>query len=906
MLPTKMAPHSSAACHLCVLFLLLSTATLSSAASTSDSSLCAIPSPAPMNIAAGKEETLRLLRSFQLNAGYFFGGEDIHFSKDESDDFSYVARSFSLVPHRVDRTNNSALLHVAATLTLSGGRARHLLGAHRRSHRYVGGHSVSFNLDGYYSNTTGELCMDGSGTYSEEDGSLEHLPDVVLHLRVPNPSSLSDPFVTGRVKGAGFEAISLVAFAEDDSYEYGKSASCWPSEPSSPARGAVQALGAKFSCAHLKEQLVSSYKLRYGGGAHASSASPLLRLQEQRMHVSQVQCTAGGAARAYVVFSNNTKMRGDLQLRPRFMVKEEAVVAEGRWDSTRGMLCLRACRLVHLGPTSLAVQPQECDIGMSFWFPGVWTIRDRSVVAGMLWNSSQAAGSKNAISAISASSIDVNNHRSNFSDVKYNYDYTIVEKAKNHYHNLKKKVKGSFPAANYTYQDFEFSFFTSLGHGDAYPVTIGPVMVYGDRLAADDSFSRHAVVNMDRELLDVSYDIRNYVHHAGWVRPKNESYPISFELRQITAEGVYDPKTGILCMIGCQELNGSTDCKILITVQFASIDAHAQDRGRGVISSLRDRTDPLFFEKMDIMFFGMYSEQMSEAISRMDLESIMLVISTTLPCVFTVLQILHTKRNPEASAATSITMLVVLALGYVYPLVLSSEALFVSRRRHYVPFWSYVPYELSQMMLRAPTLISFVLQLRLLQLAWSGRNSVADQSKAETSSAAERRALWICLPLYLFGGALTIIFHVINNRAAREDSLAVRIGPEPATLWEDLVSSAGLALDGFLLPQVVMNVFSGAGVRAISPWFYVGCTVVRAMPHIYDVIRIQGYMPSMKPSYVYAGPRDDRFGVAWDITVPCVTALLAVLLFLQQRRGGRGALLLRSRRPGGYEMVSTI
>jgi hypothetical protein len=413
---------------------------------------------------------------------------------------------------------------------------------------------------------------------------------------------------------------------------------------------------------------------------------------------------------------------------------------------------------------------------------------------------------------------------------------------------------------------------------------------------------------MEHELLKVSYDIytRHLPPRVNWM---NMTSPVTIEERLITAEGVYDPKTGVLCMIGCQELEGSTDCQILITVHFASLDAKAQGHGKGVISSLRAKTDPLFFSKMDIALLGMYAEQVSASISRMDLESVMLVVSTTLPCIFTALQILHAKRNPEASASTSITMLVVLAMGYVAPLVISSEALFVSRGTQYAPFQRKVPYELKQAMLRVPTLIAFVLQLRLLQLAWSARRSAAGRSKDETSSAAaaERRALWVCLPLYLLGGALTVVLHTANSRrAAREDSLAVRVGPEPGTLWEDLASSAGLALDGFLLPQVAMNAFSGGKVRAVSPWFYVGGTVVRALPHVYDVIRSQGYMPSLKPSKVYASPLDDRFGVAWDIVVPCGAALLAVLLFLQQRLGGTGTSLFRSRRTGEYYMVSTF
>ncbi|XP_072149751.1 uncharacterized protein [Setaria viridis] len=138
--------------------------------------------------------------------------------------------------------------------------------------------------------------MFGAGTYAEDDGwPPKHLPDAVLRLRVPSPPSLSDTFVIGQLNGAGFDAITLVAYAEGDGYKYGHPPSCPPL--SSTVRGAVQALGAGFSCVHLREQLVSSYKLQHGGGgarASPSSTSPAppLRLQEPRMHVGQVQCTA--------------------------------------------------------------------------------------------------------------------------------------------------------------------------------------------------------------------------------------------------------------------------------------------------------------------------------------------------------------------------------------------------------------------------------------------------------------------------------------------------------------------------------------------------------------------------------------------------------------------------------------
>ncbi|CAO1945520.1 unnamed protein product [Urochloa humidicola] len=345
-----MAAHNSAVCRLCVLFLLLiSTTTLSSATSAPEpSSLCAMPSDAPKNIPAGKDDALPLLRSLELNSGYFFGGEDIQFAKDDSNEtaYSYVSRSFSLLPLHVDRTANSTLFHTGATLILHGARTHEYFDeGSRRRHHYLGGHTVTFYLDGYYYSNTAELCMTGTGSYREDDGSNARLVHVCLHLRVPNPASITDPFVTGRLRAAGVDTISLVAYAEGDAYKFGDSAaSCPPpSQPPTTPRG-----GTNISCTHLKGELKGSYKLQH---ASSSGASPLRRLRlpaapTTMMHVGQVQCAADGGVRAYAAFSNSTSEQWRLRMelsrgppRPPLVVGDEVVVAEGRWDPARRMLC---------------------------------------------------------------------------------------------------------------------------------------------------------------------------------------------------------------------------------------------------------------------------------------------------------------------------------------------------------------------------------------------------------------------------------------------------------------------------------------------------------------------------------------------------------------------------------------
>ena len=922
-----MHDHSARARHFLLLLGLL--LLLPSANAASFSTLCGSTPPRDLQHSHGAHRAI----PSSITAGHFSGGRDLHFARDRP-----YTRALSFHPRgsSARATSDPAVTHLSATLTLKGTRAR--FGWRDRDSGRP--HSVSFDLDGYYYNYTtaastaeAELCMVGSGSYAREDGfGVVLLPDVVLRLHLPQPSNLSRPFVTGSVEGAGFDPIALLAYAED-AYAYGKAGSCPPPPVPVRAGSARPALrSGHYSCHHLRALLRSSYSLEYRPNEHdhdggASSSSFPLRLRHGIMYVNQMRCGFDGAVRAYMVFYANQSVASPSSNytavgRRTFVIGDEALVADGFWDPSRSQLCLRACRVASSGSKSPAdLQVRECGIGVRFWLPAVWSIRDRSIAAGMIWNATGNSDAGNTAGVISVSR--TGSYMGSLSGVSYNY--TRVEEAKNHYDSipaLSKERQGRFPG-NYSYWDFTFPFLLVKQGlpGYAWPVTIGSAMVEGDEMMADTAFSQHVAAEANKQrLLNLSYSLE-YQVASGNLSANVSPLKMSPQLQRVSAEGVYDIKTGSLCLVACRQVtNGSSDCDVLVTFQFAPVSPVEGERGVGTIKSLRKQSDPLFFEAMDFVSYGMTVRQIEESSSRMDMESIMLVVSMTLSCVFTALQLRHANKQPEALPAMSVTMLVVLALGYVTPLVLDLEDMYTDtrRRRYILQLTSAGSLDLNEFMLRASTMLALVLQLRLLQLALSSRRST-DQvgSKQEVSSSsssdAERSTLWICLPLYVLGAVVVWIVHMSDghHHGPRASSFSAFSTPSGPALVDDLAAYAGLILDGFLLPQVVSNALSGSRVTALSPWFYAGGTVIRAAPHVYDVFRKHNYvLPgwNWKPTaYVYASPRDDLFGVAWDVAIPCGATLLAALLFLQQRLGGAFLCCSKSRRSGSgeYEMVST-
>ena len=97
------------------------------------------------------------------------------------------------------------------------------------------------------------------------------------------------------------------------------------------------------------------------------------------------------------------------------------------------------------------------------------------------------------------------------------------------------------------------------------------------------------------------------------------------------------------------------------------------------------------------------------------------------------------------------------------------------------------------------------------------------------------------------------------------------------SLWEDLKSFSGLVLDGFLLPQILLNLFMNSKGNALSCSFYFGTSLVRLIPHAYDLFEALAYVDG---SCLYADEIADYYSTAWDIIIPLVSLMFASIKFI--------------------------
>ncbi|ONI12769.1 hypothetical protein PRUPE_4G182200 [Prunus persica] len=185
-------------------------------------------------------------------------------------------------------------------------------------------------------------------------------------------------------------------------------------------------------------------------------------------------------------------------------------------------------------------------------------------------------------------------------------------------------------------------------------------------------------------------------------------------------------------------------------------------------------------------------------------------------------------------------------------------------------------------------LLAFLFHQRLLQLKWYTQ---LHDHNLKASWVAEKKVFLACSPLYIAGGFVALFMNVKQNQLHIVKHF----------LWGRLRSYAGLVLDCFVFPQVLLNIFLNSKKSALSWTFYLGIAFMRVLPHAYDLYREKTYDPWSSKFSI--DPHASFFSGSQDVIVCSVYLLFAAIIRLQQRFGRRCILPIRFRGHEDYEKV---
>uniref|UniRef100_A0A1J3JRP8 RING-type E3 ubiquitin transferase n=1 Tax=Noccaea caerulescens TaxID=107243 RepID=A0A1J3JRP8_NOCCA len=863
--------------------------------------------------------------SLAFNVGFFSGGDSFNRSQSRNGDIN----SARFRPKSIRKTLGSGKIYkVEARLTLQISRTSASssnyggdLGQGKLQVTQIEGRRIpvnpwggaSFDFSGFWSESTGQVCMIGSTQVLSAEGTYKSF-DARLLLNYTKDSNIYGSLVKGVLEmvnnQSDFRTITILGARNTPlNYEYklleeSKSDCGADSEESFSLESVLGGMCKVFGS--ISHTFALMYRADCGINHRCSPLGSDVEYAPCFMSLLSFPCE-GEKMRMLLSFSNESSLSRSFPFDP-----STTLVAEGAWDVEKNRFCGVACRILNFSDSLSNAVVGDCSLRLSLRFSAVLSIKNMSPVVGEIW-SGKAESDPSYFRRIKFSSLNIPLWR--FPGLRY--EYTESERVSKLCGTRKShpKSKGkTYPDALTPDMIFVMSVKDSGGGNVLRSARASPKFV-GDRLIPGQAVG---LTGVPMNVNSVTKSFTNITYRIRFLSPVSESRG------DIYAEGTYDRDTGELCMVGCQSvrvrstvamLNQAVDCSLAIKIKFSPIDSNSDDRLKGTIESTREKTDPLYVGRMEVLSRSIYVHQAKESVWRMDLEVAMVLISNTLSCLFVGMQLYHMKKHQEALPFISIAMLILLTLGHMIPLLLNFEELFNSRHNQQSLFFENDRWlEAKEIVVRIVTMIAFLLECRLLQLAWTARKT-EDHHHRQGVSNAEKKVAYVCLPLYITGGLIAWL--VNRNRTPKR---MVYIGKprtrnllyRPVTLkrsfqrpslWKDLKSYGGLMLDAFLLPQILFNGFSNSDSKSLAASFYGGNSIIRLLPHAYDLYRSRSYGKILDWSYIYANHKMDYYSTAWDIIILCIGFLFAFLIFLQQRFGGRCFIPKRFRDNVGYEKV---
>ncbi|KAF5739123.1 hypothetical protein HS088_TW12G00322 [Tripterygium wilfordii] len=597
------------------------------------------------------------------------------------------------------------------------------------------------------------------------------------------------------------------------------------------------------------------------------------------------------------------------------------VAAEGLWKSSSGQLCMIGC------PGLVDSEGSSCNSRILLYVPLSFSIKQRSIILGSFSSTNDSDASYFPLSFEKlVQPMELWNY---FRSSRPYYRYSKLEKAgvlleKDEPFSFGTVIKKSL--LQYPKLEDTESFMNSLSllsedltlHISAVPdplsnsrtkrvnvqveiLSIGPLFgrywSWNNTSTTEEDIPYHTDIQYTEKQLLMNVSAQLTLIGEGY-----HNFSVVF------LEGLYDPHVGKMYLIGCRDvraswnilfesmgLEGGLDCLINVVVAYPPTTARlfVNPKARISISSQRTEDDPLYFKTINLQTFPiMYRKQREDILSHRGVEGILrtLTLSFAIACISS--QLFHIKHNLDSVPFISLVMLGVQALGYCVPLITGAEALFKRMASESYESSSYV-LEKNQWIhiidyaVKILVMVSFLLTLRLCQKVWKSRIRLLTRTPLEPHRIPSEK--WVFL------GTLTIhvigyVFVLIINVAKISQTSLRTVYIDPAGYshngkeWEiELEEYMGLVQDFFLLPQVIGNLLWQIDCKPLRKLYFIGITVVRLLPHVYDYIRTPFPNPYFDEDYEFVNPNLDFFSKFGDVAIPATAIFLAAIVYIQQR-----------------------
>ncbi|XP_075645118.1 uncharacterized protein LOC142616118 [Castanea sativa] len=478
---------------------------------------------------------------------------------------------------------------------------------------------LAFYVNGYWSESSGKLCMVGLGkNYSK----------VVLKLNYSKNNTIYGSLIDGTLESLHmesdynyFEPIVIMGLSQNPNYQYQlvDNVSCFSGERGGRDKNNIDI---NLSLSKLDRGVcfifdgrTSVYELEYWSDCGSVNCNPLggsIGYLPNWIAFRRVRCDQHSRKVQMLIGFPNPSSGMEFE----FPGPNATLIAEGAWDEKDNQFCGVACRI--LANASVG----DCSIGLSLRFPAVLSLRNWRSTVGEIWSKKDVNDSEYF------GRIGFQSWERPFDPQGLRYEYTEIEEVRNSCALGEETVEGkgkSYPDG--FSQDMGFDMLVRNTEGKVASGFLRPQFV-GDVLYVqqDELKSNHS------RMLNMSYRI-------GFTPPPDFRFGADaiYKFVHISAEGIYDRDTGVLCMIGCRHLdfqlndqysikNGSLDCETRIKVQFPPLHAEQAEIAKGTIESRRSKSDPLYFESLQLSSNSITTTQAKESIWKMKLEITMVVI----------------------------------------------------------------------------------------------------------------------------------------------------------------------------------------------------------------------------------------------------------------------------------------